>query len=77
MANQGEQYLVYLPADHYGSVGKIVSVDLSVASAAFVVEWFNPKTAETILAGTTKGGTIKSFTAPFPGDAVRYIRAQE
>ena len=77
LANDGEEYLVYLPADDEGSVGKTVSVDLSAGSAALAVEWFNPRTAETILAGTTRGGTINEFTAPFPGAAVLYIRAQE
>ena len=77
MANEGEEYLVYLPADDDGSVEKTVSVDLSSASAALAVEWFNPRTAETILAGTTRGGTIKEFTAPFPGEAVLYVRAHK
>ena len=75
LANKGEEYLVYLPADDDGSVEKTVSVDLSAASAALTVEWFNPRTAETILAGTTRGGMIKEFMAPFPGAAVLYIRA--
>lgn len=95
MAKEGEEYLVYLPADHYGPVWekwaskilwfffqkelvkKTVSVDLSAASAPLAVEWFNPGTAETILAGTTGGGAITSFTAPFPGDAVLYVHAQK
>ena len=77
MASEGEEYLVYLPADDDRSVEKTVSVDLSAASAAVTVEWFNPRTAETILAGTTRGGTIKEFTAPFPGEAVLYIRAHK
>ena len=77
LAHDGEEYLVYVPADEDGSVEKTVSVDLSAASAALAVEWFNPRTAETILAGTIRGDTIKEFTAPFPGDAVLYIRAQE
>lgn len=95
LANEGEDYLVYLPADHYGSVWgkwaskilryifqkefvkKTVSVDLSTASAPLTVEWFNPRTAETILSGTTRGGTIKAFTAPFPGHAVLYLRAHK
>lgn len=77
LANEGEEYLVYLPADDEGSVEKTVSVNLSAASAALAVEWFNPRTAETILAGTTRGGTIKEFTVPFPGDAVLYVRAHK
>ena len=61
----------------FDGLKKTVSVDLSAASAPLAVEWFNPRTAETILAGTTRGGTIKEFTVPFPGDAVLYIHAQK
>lgn len=55
LANEGEEYLVYLREGDYGSVGKTVSVDLSAASAALAVEWFNPKTAETISGRNNKG----------------------
>lgn len=95
LSNEGEEYLVYLPADHYGSVWekwaskilrsifqkdlvkKTVSVNLSGASVPLAVEWLNPRTAETIPAGTTRDSTIKGFTAPFPGDAVLYLHAQK
>ena len=74
LANEGRDFLVYLPEELQKE--NTVSVDLSTASAPLAVEWFNPRTAETILAGTTKGGTIENFTAPFPGDAVLYIHSQ-
>ncbi len=81
LAAEGEAYLVYLPVHRQKEqkelVKKTVSVDLSAAAAPLAVEWFNPRTAETILAGTTRGGTIKAFTAPFPGDAVLYLHARK
>ena len=52
-----------------------VSVDLSESSKAFHVEWFNPRTGETISGGVTVGGGRQSFTAPFSADAVLYLAA--
>jgi hypothetical protein len=53
---------------------RAVTVDLSDASAEFRVEWFNPSSGG-ITGGTpVKGGVSHSFTAPFKGDAVLYIR---
>jgi hypothetical protein len=75
LANEGRDFLVYLPEELQKE--NTVSVDLSTASAPLAVEWFNPKTAETILAGTIKAGTMTNFTAPFPGDAVLYVHAQK
>lgn len=53
---------------------KSVSIDLSAASSPVAVEWFNPRTTETIRMGTTTGGVVKTFTAPFPGEAVLYLK---
>jgi hypothetical protein len=50
-----------------------VKVDLSAASGALSVEWFNPATGE-IIAVETTGGSIQEFTAPFSGDAILYIK---
>lgn len=52
---------------------RTVTVDLSAATSVLSVEWFNPITGETIVAGTTTGGSSQDFTAPFPGDAVIYL----
>jgi hypothetical protein len=77
LANEGREFLVYLPEDFQSeSVTKTVSVDLSTASTSLAVEWFNPRTAQTIPAGTTNGSTMKDFTAPFPGNAVLYLHSQ-
>jgi hypothetical protein len=51
------------------------TVDLSAASGALSVEWFNPSTGATTAAGTIIGGANQNFTAPFRGDAVLYIRS--
>jgi hypothetical protein len=66
-AANGAQYLIYLPA------GGSASVDLSDASGALSVEWFNPSNGTTSEGGTTLGGSSRSFTPPFRGDAVLYI----
>jgi hypothetical protein len=55
---------------------RTVSVDLSSASSVLSVEWFNPVTSETVAAGTTMGGGIQEFEAPFRGDAVLYLLAK-
>jgi Family of unknown function (DUF6298) len=51
-----------------------VTVNLSAASGAFLVEWFNPSTGETQTRPPVEGGGAYSFTAPFSGDAVLYLR---
>lgn len=69
LANSGEEYLVYLPD------GGTVSVDLSDASGRFSVEWFNPSDGSSINGASVTGGARRSFTAPFAGDAVLYLKA--
>jgi hypothetical protein len=54
-----------------------VTVNLSAASGAFLVEWFNPSTGETWKAAPVEGGGGHSFTAPFGGDTVMYLRKRE
>jgi hypothetical protein len=51
-----------------------VTVDLSAASGAFLVEWFNPSTGKTWNAEPVEGDGGNSFTAPFGGDSVLYLR---
>jgi hypothetical protein len=51
-----------------------VTVDLSASSGTFLVEWFNPSTGETREGAPVEGGGAHSFTAPFGGDAVLYLR---
>lgn len=63
----GAEYLVYAPS------GGNVSVNLSATTRSLKVEWLNPSTGEVISGGTTTGGSSRSFTPPFGGDAVLYV----
>jgi hypothetical protein len=54
-----------------------VTVNLSAASGALLVEWFNPSTGETSDAASVEGGGGYSFAAPFGGDTVLYLRKRE
>jgi hypothetical protein len=67
LADPGREYLVYLPE------GGSVSVDLS-AAAQLTVEWFDPTRGASTGAGPVTGGERRTFTAPFAGDAVLYLR---
>jgi len=51
-----------------------VGVDLSARAGAYLVEWFNPSSGETITAEPVVGGGMLSFVAPFVGDAVLYLK---
>ncbi len=53
-----------------------VIVDLSAVAGAVDVEWFNPRTGETVPGGQAPGGAPRFFTAPFTGDKVLYLRAR-
>lgn len=64
------EYLVYLPS------GGTVTVNLSATTQVLNVEWFNPSTGTTSSGGTVTGGSTLSFTAPFSGDAVLYLKHQ-
>ena len=63
----GAEYLVYAPN------GGTFTVNLGATTRALNVEWFNPATGATTAAAAISGGSTKSFTAPFSGDAVLYI----
>jgi len=66
-AATGAEYLVYAPS------GGTFTVNLSATTRALNVEWFNPATGATTAGAAITGGSTKSFTAPFSGDAVLYI----
>ena len=38
------------------------------------VEWFDPSSGATTAGNAVTGGTTQSFTPPFGGDAVLYLR---
>jgi len=70
LANPGIEYLVYLPA------GGAASVDLLAASGDLTVEWFDPNKDDTREGCTVVGGARRSFTSPFGGEAVLYLKAK-
>jgi hypothetical protein len=65
----GAEYLVYAPN------GGTFTVDLTAmpSSRTLNVEWFDPNSGGSTPGGVIAGGSTKSFTAPFSGDAVLYI----
>ncbi len=67
LADPGRAYLVYSPYD-----GR-TWVDLSAAEGELQVEWFYPRTGETLPGGTIKGGGKVYFVSPFGMDAVLFI----
>jgi hypothetical protein len=71
LANPGFEYLVYLPEDQR------VFVNLGAARGQLTVEWFNPRTGQTIQAEPVTGGVLHDFIAPFEPDAVLYIYAKQ
>lgn len=84
LANPGREYLVYVPPRRRHSIPLIgslfkstVTVDLSAAVGKLTVEWFNPRTGTSTNGGTTTGKGLRSFTAPFGGDAVLHVTIAE
>jgi hypothetical protein len=63
----GAEYVVYAPS------GGTFTVNLSATSRTLNVAWFNPLTGATTAGAAIAGGSTKSFTAPFGGDAVLYL----
>ena len=70
LANPGVEYLVYLPE------GGEVEVDLSAAAGELSAEWFRPDRGEPVSSTGVPGAERRTFTAPFDGDAVLYLRAR-
>jgi len=64
---QGAEYLVYLPD------GGNVTVDLSKTPGTLAVEWIDAGQGGSTPAGEVEGGAVRSFKAPFGGDAVLYL----
>jgi hypothetical protein len=70
LAAPGEAYLVYVPDDAQ------VTVDLSAAEGDLAVEWFSPRTGESVTSRSVSGGSRGTFASPFGFDAVLYIYAR-
>ncbi len=63
------EFLVYAPS------GGSFTVDLSNTSGRFTVEWMNAATGVKSAGADVNGGATRTFTPPFAGDAVLYLRA--
>jgi hypothetical protein len=65
----GAEYLVYAPN------GGSFTVNLSAVptTGTVTVEWLDPSTGTTTSGGSVPGGSTRTFTPPFSGDAVLYL----
>ena len=71
LAKTGTEYLVY-------ETGSSSSFTVTMVPATYAFEWFSPASLTTVSTGTiavTAPGN-QSFTKPFSGDAVLYLKAQ-
>lgn len=62
------EFLVYAPS------GGELNVNLSSHRGQFAVEWMNPATGAKTTGADVSGGATKTFTPPFNGDAVLYLK---
>lgn len=69
LAETGQEYLIYLPE------GGAVTVDLSAANGDLTVEWFDPASNRTSIAGRVTGGARQELSAPAGGPAVLHLKA--
>jgi hypothetical protein len=63
------EFLVYAPS------GGSFTVNLSNSRGWFAVEWMNAATGAKSAGADVRGGASRTFTPPFRGDAVLYLRA--
>ncbi len=62
------EYLVYAPE------GGRLSVDLSATPGKLAAQWFDPTKGTSTDAGMIDGGAVQTFTVPFTGDAVLWLK---
>ncbi|MBE7529425.1 MAG: fibronectin type III domain-containing protein [Ardenticatenaceae bacterium] len=58
---------LYLPPD------SATTVDLTNTPGELFIEWLNPENGDVIDGGVVTGGAVRTFSAPFSGDAVLYL----
>ena len=69
LACPGSEYLVYQPVPD-------TAFTVTLAAGTYAFEWFNPGAGAVASTGTfTAGDESRSFTAPFSGDAVLYLKS--
>jgi hypothetical protein len=62
------EFLIYAPT------GGTFTVSLSDVDGTLAVEWMDPAKGSKITAASVSGGANRTFSPPFPGDAVLYLR---
>ena len=68
LANPGNEYLIYQPTSNS-------SFTVNLIAGTYSYEWFNPSTGQIANSGSvTVAAGNKSFSAPFSGDAVLYLK---
>lgn len=67
LADAGDAYLAYAPS------GGNITINLSGASGAFDVEWFNPGNGQSYAANDVTGGGNRTLSPPFSGQAVLFV----
>jgi hypothetical protein len=67
LAQAGSEYLVYQPGSGAFTV--------NLAAGTYAAEWFNPATGAASPGATVSGGAVVSFTPPFGGTAVLYLKS--
>ena len=69
LASIGREYLVFQP----GNYGEFM-LNLADANGTFAVEWLNATTGETVAGEPMKGGAVRTFSTPFGGPGVLYLK---
>jgi hypothetical protein len=69
LAAQGKEYLVFQP----GNKGEF-TINLGDAPGVFSVEWLDVNRDRTVAGKDVAGGSSRTFTTPFPGPAVLYLK---
>lgn len=68
LADRGREYLVF-----QSDKGEF-TLDLLGAPGRFTAEWFNVNADRSLPASPVDGGAVRTFTTPFPGPAVLYLK---
>lgn len=71
LASRGQEYLVF----QSGSKGEF-TLNLKDAPGTFSLEWLNVYTGATVPGKPVAGGAVRTFTTPFGGPAVLYLKRQ-
>lgn len=79
LADQGQEYLVYVPAGVSSSqsadfrIARPVTINLTGATGPFTVEWMDLETGMMLQDGNLAGGGERILIPPVPGDMVLHL----